>query len=154
MKELPTILALDPGGTTGYCLWLPDQDRVVQGQLVLPNHHKELYAICARGRKTTKGSFVIVCERFEFRRDERHRDKIDYVAREYIGVVKLFVQMTLGATLFEQGASQAKQFFSDDVLKKLSVWVPGQRHAMDATRHYLYHRVFTHGDSSLLQKLK
>jgi hypothetical protein len=108
-------------------------------------------------RKTLE--FHIVCESFEFRKTERHRDFINYIPREYIGVVNLFVQHHAdpNVKLFMQSAMNVigdRAFFTDDKIKKLGLWVPGRKHAMDATRHYLYHRVFTLKDKSLLQLLK
>lgn len=106
----------------------------------------------------------IVCERFEFRKTDQYRDKIDYTAAEYVGVVKLFAKMYKNANvkLIMQSASQVKEkkgqenppFWTEAKIKHLGLWVPGKPHAMDAVRHYLYYRTFTLGDKTLLYKLK
>ena len=156
-QDLPYILALDPGGTTGYCFVQPDMPRPIVGHIGPHEHHQDLYEGL---RKATHSSLAaktelhIVCEQFEFRQTERHRDFINYIPREYIGVVKLFCQWHPEVHLFMQSAAQAKGFWSDDKVKLLDLWVPGRKHAMDAVRHYLYHRVFTLNDKSLLQLLR
>lgn len=167
--NLPNILALDPGGTTGYCLFRPALQMLPdRGHLGPEEHHLDLWKFLADIYKATVGTpdkpeeLHIVCEQFEFRQTERHRDFINYIPREYIGVVKLFYQTTRSSQylspqtpqLHFQSAAQAKGFWTDEKIKKLGLWVPGQKHAMDATRHYLYYRVFTLGDKSLLHKLR
>lgn len=158
--ELPMILALDPGGTTGACLYNPLRDTTEIEHLGPEEHHRELWEMLA---ETLGESFEakvplhIVCESFEFRKTERHRDFINYIPREYIGIAKLFWKLhryTSGVMYYEQKAAAAKGFFDDDKVKKLALWVPGRKHAMDATRHYLYHRTFTLNDKSLLYKLR
>ena len=171
LPSLPNILALDPGGTTGFCWYCPSgqynrgPDR---GHIGPHEHHDELYRFLGDVYKASVGipqqpeQLHIVCESFEFRRTERHRDFIDYIPREYIGVVKLFYQrfrsspgiQPASLLLTQQTAMQAKNFFDDDKVKALGLWVPGKKHAMDATRHYLYYRTFTLGDKSLLQQLR
>lgn len=158
--NLPMILALDPGGTTGVCLYNPVRDTTEIEHFGPHEHHRELWDMLAEtlGESFTAGVRLhIVCESFEFRQTERHRDFINYIPREYIGIAKLFWQIhrsPSGVMYYEQRASQAKGFFSDDKVKQLTLWVPGRKHAMDATRHYLYHRVFTLNDKSLLYKLR
>lgn len=172
LPALPNILALDPGGTTGYCLHHSNQLVLDQGHIGPHEHHLDLWKFLAEVFKASVGTtdkpeeLHIVCEQFEFRQTERHRDFINYIPREYIGVVKLFYQRYRPSSsilprqlqLHFQSASQAigdGAFFGDDEkIKKLGLWVPGMKHAMDATRHYLYYRVFTLGDKSLLQKLR
>lgn len=154
--NLPHILALDPGGTTGYT-WLIGPDNLSQAHVEGDNHHLALYQLLRRAMACAKifdAPLHVVCEAFEFRQTERHRDFINYIPREYIGVAKLFCQINRDVNLFMQTAAMAKGFFSDDKVKKLGLWVPGKKHAMDATRHYLYHRVFTLGDKSLLLQLR
>lgn len=159
-SDLPYILALDPGGTTGYCYADPSlctTSASVVGHIGPHEHHADLYDGLHNAHKFAKqgeAELHIVCEQFEFRQTERHRDFINYIPREYIGVVKLYVQWHPEVHLFMQSAAQAKGFFDDDKVKKLGLWIPRRKHGMDAVRHYLYHRVFTLGDKSLLQQLR
>ena len=163
MDNLPAILALDPGGTTGWCYWeqVIDGIKFEQGQLGNPKHHLELFDFLGDlDTQRIAPEFHIVYESFEFRQTERHRDFIDYIPREYIGVVELFQQMNPHVKLFKQMAGAVipgpknAAFFTDDKVKRLGLWVPGRPHAMDATRHYLYHRTFTLKDKSILYQLR
>lgn len=154
--DIPMILALDPGGTSGVCLCTGSGTRVETAELGPHEHHQELWDMLnttLAEALAAKSELHIVCESFEFRQTERHRDFINYIPREYIGVVKLFCKQQR-IRYFEQKAAQAKGFWSDDKIQKLGLWVPGRKHAMDATRHYLYHRAFTLADQSLLYKLR
>lgn len=162
LKDLPMILALDPGGTTGACLFNPTREtnQVETEQLGPHEHHKELWEFLGETLAEAlrcNSKLHIVCESFEFRQTERHRPFINYIPREYIGVVKLFCSIhspNTGLFYYEQKAAHAKGFFDDAKVKKLTLWVPGRKHAMDATRHYLYHRTFTLDDKSTLFKLR
>lgn len=139
------IVALDPGGTTGVatvkiddagvCTWSWDQ-------LGPQEHHHELWTTLCDELANT-GDLTIVCESFEFRQN-RQRDNINLMSREYIGVVKLF-SATYGTPVVFQTAGLAKPFVTDAKLKVMDLWVPGQKHAMDATRHAV---------TFMIQKLK
>lgn len=170
---LPAILSFDPGGTTGW-YWYDAAVSVFDsmhkgiacGQIVDQSHHKLLFDLMihwAENRITPR--LHIVCERFEFRKTDQERDKIDYDAAEYVGVVKLFVKMYKNANvkLVMQSASMVKEkkanknnppFWTEAKIKHLGLWEPGKPHAMDALRHMLYYRTFTLKDHSLLYHLK
>ena|SRR6266571_3635992 len=179
---LPNILGIDPGGTTGLCLWTPHNDNYMLDQVdtslsdgsdlwIFHNYLKStVFGINARlssattryGDPVPSDKLLILLERFDFRHEERYRDKIDYKAREVIGVVKLFCWQQWyedqanrrKIELVMQSASQAKGFWDMDKLRRVGLWKTSQRHAMDALRHVLYHRTFELGDKSLLEKLK
>lgn len=137
------ILALDPGGTTGWATL--DSFNALDmrwncGQIGPDEHHTELYDFL--GFQQEK-DFVVVCERFEYR--NQSRAGLDLISKEYIGVTKLFHQKRMqffGQALVFQNASQAvgdKSIVQDRHVKKLGLWYPNARHAMDATRHLLYY---------------
>lgn len=140
------VLSLDPGGTTGYAVMsydpsepidlLPPNDGWYVGQLGPHEHHLELEQLLYRHPNAT-----IVCESFEFRQ-YRQRDNINLMSREYIGVVKLFGQRRgdLYPVVF-QTAGAAKPFVTDEKLKVMGLWVPGQKHARDALRHLVTYLV-------------
>lgn len=161
MESLPPIIAVDPGGTTGLCIYRPIND-LLRLQLTKPQHHADLVQVVKNtyfnwvdehGQKAEK--VVVVCENFEFRRDDRGRDKIEYISAEYVGALKALAQQQNPVIeLVLQSPSLRNQFFTDDVLKKLGVWIPNMRHAMDATQHYLYYRTFTLKDHFYLHQLK
>lgn len=98
----------------------------------------------------------IVLETFEFRKeDAQNREYIDYSTGEFIGVVRLFCELT-ETTCHLQGASEAKAFWNDDKLKRVGLWLPGRanRHVRDATRHWLHYQTFKRGDQSWLALLR
>lgn len=158
------ILALDPGGTTGWAMmedseeplgleheqtW-PGVSMVVRhnrawtrGQLGPEPHHSDLYALLELAH--TEHDFTVVCESFQYRNQSRPGLVLDSV--EYIGITKLFAA-DRNVKLTMQTASVAKTFVSDDKIKKLDLWYPGWRHSMDATRHLLYHLVTKRQDDS------
>jgi hypothetical protein len=165
------ILALDPGGTTGWATYTaqrmahPEYSRQEQilgappfeyfdqkwacGQLGPEEHHSKLFSLL--GIQQTS-EFVLVCESFEFRnKDRRHRDNINLMSREYIGVATLFYQLRMegrdGQSYWKQTAGLAKSFIPDSgpqankKIKEAGLWHPNQVHAMDATRHLLWYLV-------------
>jgi hypothetical protein len=78
------ILALDPGGTTGYACYHPDTGNVVCGQLCSDTHHSELVALI-ESILDQYGSLTVVYEQFEFRQNE---GALRTALRNYIGVLK------------------------------------------------------------------
>jgi hypothetical protein len=150
------IIALDPGGTTGWATYTAGRmvwdssgteyydEKWACGQLGPHEHHNELDIWL--GIQQTE-QYVIVCESFEFRNlDRRHRDNINLMSREYIGVAKRFAQERQ-VPLRLQTASLAKGLFPDSgphankKIKDAGLWHPNQKHAMDATRHLLWYLV-------------
>jgi len=93
------VLALDPGGTTGWACysakilardhdtWEFYNQKVTQGQLGPEKHHLALWNLLGMFHTT---NYIIVCESFEYRQDQR--PNVVLVSKEYIGVVELFTQ--------------------------------------------------------------
>jgi hypothetical protein len=104
------------------------------------------------------GDKHLVCEKFEFRKDDvQQREKIDFTAAEYVGVVKY--QSHNWDHLQMQGSAQAvgkAAFWTNDKLRKLNLFKAGkeQRHEMDALRHLLYYMAFTLNQKWLKELLK
>lgn len=135
------LLALDPGVTTG-AAWLTEEGEVVQQQW--KTTHQPFWNVLASLMPE-----AIVYERFLYQR----RDKVVLYPVEVIGVIKLYCE---GHNIpwFEQTPHQGKNLWTDSKLKKLGLWLPASPHAMDATRHLLYHLVVTKGDKSWLEPLR
>jgi hypothetical protein len=98
-----------------------------------------------------------VCEKFEFRKDDQARDKIDYTAAELVGTVKTYAGVE-GFDLIMQGSALIGRtaFWSDDnkKVKQLGLYKPEcAPHGMDALRHVLYYVTFTLNDHYYLGKL-
>lgn len=133
------VIALDPGGTTGWATYTEYTDREPEwacAHIGPEEHHVDLYEFLEiqHCRNTT-----VVCESFEFRQN-RQRDNINLMSREYIGIVKLFGKQRNVPVVF-QTAGLAKGFVTDEKLKKMGLWAPGHKHAMDARRHLVYYMV-------------
>lgn len=97
----------------------------------------------------------VVCESFEFRKeDAKNREYIDYSTGEFVGVVKLYCQMT-GTAYEMQSASEGKGFWDDDKLKRVGLWSSlGDRHQRDAARHWLHYDCYALCNSYYLNLLK
>ena len=138
------IVALDPGGTTGWAYVDIANDGTLEfhhGMLVAQNHHKELYDALVRWHI---GDYQIVCESFEYR--NASRPGLELISVEYIGVMKYFCQ-DFEVAYHMQSASQGKvrdkpsAFVKPENLKRLGLWSPNQVHAMDAYGHLLYYLI-------------
>lgn len=136
-----TVVALDPGGTTGYAVWHGGQS-FYHGQMGPDEHHHDLWNYLAK-LKTAGGDedLTIVCESFEFRQN-RQRDNIELISKEYIGVVKLFRESYHTPVVF-QTAALGKGFITDEKLKAMGIWkvTMGERHARDAYRHLYFYLI-------------
>lgn len=119
-----TILAIDPGKTTGFSSSLG-----LAWELDL--EHRELYDHL-RDFHTVQHKIVnLVCEAFLYRPNQATQ----YIAAELIGVVKEFSRR-YEVHLTMQNPSDKKRWADKDI-KKLGLWLPGKGHAMDAVRHRL-----------------
>lgn len=136
------ILAIDPGGTTGLAWWreAATGDAWDLKHIGPDEHHWDLWCFLDRLVSLTHpAELTIVCESFEFRQN-RQRDNINLMSKEYIGIVKLFGTNTDTPVVF-QTAAMGKGFVSDEKLKAMGLWVPGMKHAMDARRHLITYMV-------------
>jgi hypothetical protein len=176
------ILGLDPGGTTGWALYTADilhhptdpdlavptveffNEKFDVGQIGPGPHHLRLWHFLEQW--TTRNT-IIVCESFEFRRNERDatRDNIVLDSKEYIGVVKLYEQTFRETTANQPGefrvvfqtAAYGKGFWNDrklQVVGKFSTPKTRWPHANDAMRHLLQYMVFKMNRQDLLQPLR
>src|SRR5687767_4243289 len=91
------IVALDPGGTTGWAMWQDEPmsmhsspwNHFNAGQIGPEEHHLDLYAHLEHLHVS---DFTVISESFEFRQNQvdANRRGINLMSREYIGVTKLF----------------------------------------------------------------
>jgi hypothetical protein len=172
-----TVLGLDPGGTTGWCMYraeIPNQaphvynkEEWLHGELGPGEHHLRLldFLSCMH-----TDNFIIVCESFEFRQGKQ-RDNIVLDSKEYIGVVKLYGQSCEathhGASLPNvvfQTASYGKGFWYPRIpgtkrrdptkLKTVGLYQTGSTHMNDATSHVLQYLTFRMQREDWLRKLR
>jgi hypothetical protein len=107
---------------------------------------------------------ILIIEKFEFRKDDQTRDKIDYSPGPYSGCIATYSEVTNEFPPVWQSPSLATGGFwgskngGNDKIKKLGLWRPGrdERHKMDALRHLLYYLTFgPKGDQfEILHRLK
>jgi len=118
-------------------LWLNTRLRQILNELCTPTDDP------IAGEAHAVGDVIMVCEKFEFRKDDAdQRDKIDFKAGEYVGVAVLTAMMQ-NISYHLQGASEVKKFWTDNKLRKLELWDSGQsRHERDALRHLLKYMTF------------
>lgn len=165
MTDPDVIIGVDPGGTTGLCWWrkgmrgddtyaweqVPNCDTDEQLKVLM----QMLSAISGLAVPYVRRHQVhIVVEKFEFRLDERERTKIDYTAAQVIGAIRFWAMDLDHIKLVRRGATIGKGFWTDDKIKTLALWVPGNKHAMDATRHLLSYRLFELQHKALLEPFR
>lgn len=141
------IIALDPGGTTGWAMWQDTPfgnaaqfdglwSNITCGQLGPEPHHLALYEL---HEHMCTEHYTIVDESFQFRQMDNDRTGTNLISREYIGISRLFAaQRPREVQYLQQSPAQAKGFVSDEKLQIMGLWVPGQRHARDALRHLVF----------------
>ncbi len=140
------IIALDPGVTTGFTTY---QDEV-DGQKIAPQWAQwqsmsEVKAIWEQ--LVSHEPDVVVYEKFTSPSATRHR--VELFPVQVIGVTRLYCQRA-EVPEFSHTASMGKGFWNDKKIKKCGLWVPSMGHAMDATRHLLYHLTITMKDNTWL----
>lgn len=139
------IVAFDPGITTGLATFY--HDRFVVEQL----DSRDLTVIYNTLNWLQPD---VVC--YE---DFKHRPnlmKAELYSKEVIGVIRLWCQQHDVPIALTPLPARAKAFWTDDKIKRIHLWKPGQIHAMDALRVLLVHREKTDKEwfTAILQELK
>lgn len=140
--ELSSVMALDPGGTTGWAMCSPNEQEVMCGQIGPEEHHGSLWVLMSGANPET-----IVMESFQYRQFQGvAKAKVELAPVEYIGVVRLYKAIHAPwLNLNFHTASMGKKFVSDEKLRRLGWYKPtaGFPHARDALRHLVYYLVVT-----------
>lgn len=132
-----TILAFDPGGTTGYYQGEIDlktgvifPNTIRYGQLGPDKHHAELYSML-RMTINSNPHLVIVTEDYipEFAKAQ------NYVALEYIGIMQAVASTRV--VPFERQPRNIKPYWTREKMQAVGHWPKGKPHAQDAARHWL-----------------
>ena len=145
-KSVIKGIALDPGVTTGVCVFSTVSRRNtsltrrssetgdplwVRSQIDQDPHHQFLWEFLSRENP----DFVVV-EKFFY----QQRINVNLTPCEYIGVVRLYCQLTK-KLLVLQSPAQAKTLVTDQKLKRLDLYDKAKPHSNDATRHMLYYLI-------------
>jgi hypothetical protein len=156
------ILAVDPGPTTGFAIYDSEAREAkskgivdVWNEPLGTDSHNQLWNVL----EITDCNVMLV-ERFEFRKDDAQRAKINYDAAEYVGVCMLHAQQNprgYRQILVSASTIGKSAFWSDDNKRVMQIGLYNAKaapHGMDALRHILYHVTFTYGDPFYIRMLK
>jgi len=122
------ILAVDPGGTTGWVTYDTDTEEFRSGQ------EADRHEFCVLAAEALHfGVGTVVCEDFRITvqtaKKSQQPDALKIIGTtEYLATIE-------GAAFVLQTPGDAKRFSTDTRLKKAGFWTPGRRHANDAARH-------------------
>jgi hypothetical protein len=138
------VLTLDPGETTGWAVWT--HCRLVACGQEYTGSDPALMAEFVRGMDEAFGPLeLIVFEEYRIRGNKaRQHIGSEVVTIQHIGAIKV-VASDLEIKLWQQSASEAKAFATDDKLKEWDLWQPNERHANDAIRHGCRYHLFVAG---------
>lgn len=129
------ILACDPGITTGF--------------MVLQDNRYTPWQINCRELKVPWQFLLDINPDALVYEDFKHRPglmKAELYSKEVIGVLRLYSELRNIPILFTCLPAEAKKFWEDDKIKRLSLWSPGTKyeHAMDALRVLLTYQMKHH----------
>lgn len=85
-------------------------------------------------RQYTSDNTHVACERFT---NTARVVTSQPHARQLIGVAESLCRQE-GVKFYPQAVASAKNVVTNDLLKRLGIYVPRMRHAMDATRHVVW----------------
>lgn len=127
------VLAIDPGGTTGWSFWDPPSERPIGGE------NDDSFRIRHLIEKTMHtlgpGAGILVCEDFRITGNTAKKSP-QTTALRILGTAE-YLAWREGWEFVLQQPSQAKQFATNEKLKRLAWYHPGKEHQNDATRHVL-----------------
>jgi len=133
------ILALDPGETTGFCVF-EGPNLVVADQLKTKSVPEGAWEIEKAVCKHNVAEVVMEMYRVYSWKAEDHSWQSLHTPR-LIGAVE-YVCFQLDVPLIQQTAQQAKGFCTDEKLKAWGVYQVGKPHSCDAIRHACYYLLF------------
>lgn len=130
------ILALDPGGTTGYAAFtmyeILDASEVVGDAATMEALIKHF-----------SPSIVVIEEYRIYPGKAKTHIHSDVPTARLIGAIEYICQK-LGIPVVKQGAGMAKGFCDNDKLRAWGMYKVGYGHARDAIRHGAYYLIFGH----------
>lgn len=133
-----SLLALDPGLTTGWALFKYGTPYVC-GQ----SNTREVASMCERIESLTdlipdSDRLLVVEDYFIYPSKAKDHIYSTVPVARLIGCIETIAYQRYIRVVF-QSASSAKGLVSDDRLLRHDLYVPGMPHAMDAIRHGLYY---------------
>lgn len=131
------LLAIDPGETTGWCLFNGLKLHTFSQLATKEEGYEAVLKLFAEERPD-----VVVVENYRVygHMSNQHKWEELYTPK-LIGGLELLCHQK-GIQMFEQMAFQAKGFVSDDKLREWGFWQKGKQHARDSIRHACYFLLF------------
>jgi hypothetical protein len=138
------VLALDPGETTGACVFdgpdLIDARQLSTG--LMPDAAYTVYEYLSMFR--TSNAVVVIEDYRVYSWKTKDHAWAGLHTPRLIGAVEYICRYNLDQLpLVKQTAQQGKGFCTDDKLKAWGVYQINQKHARDAIRHACYYLLFT-----------
>lgn len=141
------LFSLDPGETTGYAIRSPLQpNQIICGQIPTKTVEQGYDAIMSL-RPNTRFPVEWIVENYKvysWKADDHSWAGLH--TAQLIGAIRIAVHaLAHGGDKFNtRMAQQAKNFATDENLKKWSLYSPGLRHGRDAVRHMIVSLFFGH----------
>lgn len=143
------ILGIDPGQTTGVCLFDHDAGKPIEQQQVKTYPHsvaqdnlKEVICDVSQVAIAENKTVVVVMEDYRvYGWKTQDHSFSELFTPQLIGALK-WTFRDRGWPVCLQMAQLPKKFVTNDKLKKWNIDCVGQTHARDATRHAVYHAIF------------
>lgn len=129
---LDAVLAVDPGGTTGWALWNREDGLAAVGEDDF-EHFTRRVDNWSRNMSIRGFSGAIVCERYTIGKGTLEKTRQN-TPLEIIGVCRYFA-LKYGHNFELQSPSDAKSFTTNEKLKRLGWYTRGKQHGNDAVRH-------------------
>ena len=141
-KKIPErLLCLDPGKTTGWCLF--EQGKLTRwGQVdnCYDDNNIDATGLLNLFQEVNPDFIVYEDYRVYSNKLDRHTFSPVMTVR-LLGAIETYSQMN-GIKTHKQMATTAKTFCTDEKLEQWGFWQPGMRHARDAIRHGCYFLLF------------
>lgn len=135
------LLALDPGETTGWCIF-EDQKLLAAGQAVTKPIEAGYDWLNYIFQKILPTQVVFESYRVYSWKAQSHTFS-DLHTSQFIGAIQVVCHQN-NVPYFQQTAQIAKQFSTDEKLKLWGFYVKGQKHARDSLRHATYYQLHSH----------
>lgn len=138
-KFSPIIFALDPGLTTGWCVF--KADKVVEHGQLEKSDPVTVFKFLQNTHKKHKVDYI-VCENYRiYETKAKAHINSEVIVAQLIGSIKVAAE-AMDIPLKLQMAGLAKGFATDDKLREWGFWKVGMRHSRDAIRHAIYFSLF------------
>jgi hypothetical protein len=143
------IVGIDPGETTGMCIYLPWQQNILHIKQIPTKSIVNGYLAIKKELPQTDHPIHMVCEDYRV-----YQHKLESHAwaglhtPQLIGAIKIIAHEQ-NAILSTPMAVEAKSWATDENLKEWGIYEPGLKHGRDAERHVMKYMFFA-GSGQLL----